>query len=148
MREEIIPEMIKNVSKIKGMKLGLEETADENDRNPDWEQAFEKSGLGDKIREMNELQMEGADIYMSTFAQLKSGPFFGQLHNWFYPFDQLHSSVANLFGPSTSGDNVVLNMVCNRASSATATSIRSASPWLSCRSRSATSCCTSSHRRN
>ena len=111
MREEIIPEMIKNVSKIKGMKLGLEETADENDRNPDWEQAFEKSGLGDKIREMNELQMEGADIYMSTFAQLKSGPFFGQLHNWFYPFDQLHSSVANLFGPSTSGDNVVLNMV-------------------------------------
>lgn len=111
MREEIIPEMIKNVSMIKGMKLGLEETADENDRNPDWENTFEKSGLGDKIREMNEMQMEGADIYMSTFAQLKSGPFFGQLSNWFYPFDPLHSSVSTLFGPSDTGENAVLNVI-------------------------------------
>lgn len=111
MREEIIPEMIKNVSMIKGMKLGLEEMADENDRNPDWEKAFEKSGLGDKIREMNEMQMEGADIYMSTFAQLKSGPFFGQLSNWFYPFDLLHSSVSALFGSPATGENAVLNVI-------------------------------------
>lgn len=111
MREEIIPEMIKNVSKIKGMTFGLEEAADENDRNPDWEQAFEQSGLGDKIREMNELQMEGADVYMSTFAQLKSGPFFNQLHNWFYPFDLLHSSVIRLFGTKSTGDNAILNLV-------------------------------------
>lgn len=111
MREEIIPEMIKNVNMIKGMKLGLEETADENDRNPDWEKAFEKSGLGDKIREMNEMQMEGADIYMSTFAQLKSGPFFSQLFNWFYPFDLLHSSVSALFGSSATGENAVLNVI-------------------------------------
>lgn len=111
MREEIIPEMIKNVSMFKGMKLGLEETADENDRNPDWEKTFEKSGLGDKIREMNEMQMEGADIYMSTFAQLKSGPFFGQLSNWFYPFDLLHSSVSALFGSPATGENAVLNVI-------------------------------------
>ena len=72
MREEIIPEMMKNVGIMRNMKFGFEEIAEENDRNPDWEKAFEESGLGDKIREMNELQLEGADVYMSTFAQLKS----------------------------------------------------------------------------
>lgn len=72
MREEIIPEMLKNVSSMKNMRFGFEENDEENnDMNPDWEDAFEKSGLGDKLREMNELQLEGADVYMSTFAALK-----------------------------------------------------------------------------
>lgn len=49
------------------MRFGFEESDEENnDMNPDWEDAFEKSGLGDKLREMNELQLEGADVYMST----------------------------------------------------------------------------------
>ena len=68
MREEIIPEMTKNVTIMRNMKYGFEENIDEDDRNPDWEKAFEESGLGDKIREMNELQLEGADVYMSTFC--------------------------------------------------------------------------------
>lgn len=76
--------MMRNVNIMRNMKFGFEET-DENDRNPDWEQAFEQSGLGDKIREMNDLQLEGADVYMSTFAQLKGYPFFREPHNWFYP---------------------------------------------------------------
>lgn len=77
MREEIIPEMLKNVSSMKNMRFGFEESDEENnDMNPDWEDAFEKSGLGDKLREMNELQLEGADVYMSTFAALKNLPFF------------------------------------------------------------------------
>lgn len=111
MREEILPEMMKNVSKLKSMRFGMDDTSDENDRNPDWEHEFEKSGLGDKIREMNELQIEGADVYMSTFAQLKSGPFFNQLHNWFYPFDLLHSYIFNILGPNPMGDNAILTMV-------------------------------------
>ena len=76
MREEIIPEMIKSAGLMRNMKFGFEEPADEDDRNPDWESAMEQSGLGDKIREMSELQMEGADVYMSTFSQLKGYPFF------------------------------------------------------------------------
>ena len=80
MREEIIPEMLKNVSSMKNMRFGFEESDEENnDMNPDWEDAFEKSGLGDKLREMNELQLEGADVYMSTFAALKNYPFFREL---------------------------------------------------------------------
>ena len=111
MREEILPEMIKNVNKLKGMRFGMDDNTDENDRNPDWEQAFEQSGLGDKIREMNELQIEGADIYFSTFAQLKSGPFFTHLHNWFYPFDQFHPYIFSILGPDPTGENAILTMI-------------------------------------
>lgn len=112
MREEIIPEMMKNVNFMRNMKFGFEDNAaDENDRNPDWEKAFEQSGIGDKLREMNELQLEGADVYMSTFAQLKSYPFFKEPHNWFYPFDKQHSSVIKEFGLKPSGDNAILSLI-------------------------------------
>lgn len=93
MREEIIPEMLKNVSNMKNMRFGFEENDEENDKNPDWANAFEQSGLGDKLREMNELQLEGADVYMSTFAALKSYPFFREVPNWFYPFDKQQPNV-------------------------------------------------------
>lgn len=94
MREEIIPEMLKNVSSMKNMRFGLEEIDEENnDMNPDWEDAFEKSGLGDKLREMNALQLEGADVYMSTFSSLKNYPFFRDIPNWFYPFSRQQSDV-------------------------------------------------------
>ena len=111
MREEIIPEMMKNVSIMRNMKYGFEENMDEDDRNPDWEKAFEESGLVDKIREMNELQLEGADVYMSTFAQLKSYPFFQNPHNWFYPFDMQHSGIIREFGLKPTGDNAILSLI-------------------------------------
>ncbi len=111
MREEIIPEMMKNVSIMRNMKYGFEENMDEDDRNPDWEKAFEESGLGDKIREMNELQLEGADVYMSTFAQLKSYSFFQNPHNWFYPFDMQHSGIIREFGLKPTGDNAILSLI-------------------------------------
>ena len=60
---------------------------------------------------MNELQLEGADVYMSTFAQLKSYPFFKEPHNWFYPFDMQHSSVIKEFGFTPSGDNAILSLI-------------------------------------
>lgn len=108
MREEIIPEMLKNVNLMRNMKFGFEDAAEENDFNPDWEKAFEQSGLNDKIREMNELQMEGSDVYMSTFAQLKNFPFFNSLPNWFYPFDMKHSSMVHEFGLTPENDNSMM----------------------------------------
>ena len=111
MREEILPEMMKNVSKLKGMRFGTDDSTDENDQNPDWEQAFEHSGLEDKMREMNELQIEGADVNISTFSQLKSGPFFNHLHNWFYPFDLLHPYVFNILGSNPTEGNAILTMI-------------------------------------
>ena len=60
---------------------------------------------------MNELQLEGADVYMSTFAQLKSYPFFQNPHNWFYPFDMQHSSIIREFGLKPTGENAVLSLI-------------------------------------
>ena len=111
MREEIIPEMMKNVSIMRNMKYGFEENMEEDDRNPDRGMALEESGLGDKLREMSELQLEGADVYMSTFAQLKSYPFFQNPHNWFYPFDMQHSSIIREFGLKPTGDNAILSLI-------------------------------------
>lgn len=110
MREEILPGMMKSVNFMRNMKFDFEEM-DENDLNPDWEKAISQSGLGDKIREMNDLQMEGADIYMSTFAQLKGFPFFKEPHNWFYPFDKMHSSVVHQVGLGKSDKVSVLSIV-------------------------------------
>ena len=112
MREEIIPEMMKNVNIMRNMKFGFEDNAvDENDLNPDWEKSFDASGLEDKIREMNEWQLEGADVYMSTFTQLKSYPFFREPHNWLYPFDMQHSSLIKEYGLKPTGDHAILSLM-------------------------------------
>lgn len=111
MREEIIPEMMKNMNIMRNMKFGFEDPADGEDRNPEWEKAFEHSGLENKIREMNELQTEGADVYMATFAQLKGYPFFKQLPNWFLPFDTQHSAVIREFGMKPAGGQSMLSLI-------------------------------------
>lgn len=111
MREEIIPEMMKNMNIMRNMKFGFEDPADGEDRNPEWEKAFEHSGLENKIREMNELQTEGADVYMATFAQLKGYSFFKQLSSWFLPFDPQHSAVIREFGTKPAGGNSLLSLI-------------------------------------
>lgn len=87
MREEIIPEMIKNAKQLNDPKFRFDESEDPEDRNPEWEEWMDKSGMTDRIKEMGEWQMAGADVYMSSFAQLKHYPFFHQISHWFYPFD-------------------------------------------------------------
>lgn len=109
MREEIIPEMMKSTSTyMRNMRFGTEENEDENnDLNPDWENAFEQSGLSEKLREMSELQLEGADIYMSSFASLKNYPFFKEVHNWFYPFTRQHSEIYKTAGKTQNINHIL-----------------------------------------
>lgn len=87
MREEIFPEMMKNAKQMNNPKFRFDESEDPEDRNPEWEEWMDKSGMNDKIKEMGEWQMAGADVYMSSFSQLKHYPFFHQISHWFYPFD-------------------------------------------------------------
>ena len=87
MREEIIPEMMKNAKQLNDPKFRFDESEESEDRNPEWEEWMDKSGMTDKIKEMGEWRMAGADVYMSSFAQLKHYPFFHQVSHWFYPFD-------------------------------------------------------------
>lgn len=139
MREEIIPEMLKSMSPMRNMKFGFEESDEEkDDTNPDWADAIEKSGLGDKLREMNELQLEGADVYMSTFAQLKSYPFFREISNWFYPSTGNNRLSLKSFVTGKQKEEVCWKSSCSLVSSVTVTSIRCSSPCSNCRNHSVT----------
>lgn len=108
MREEIIPEMMKN-PKLRNPKFGLGETEeDTEDHNPEWEEWIDASGISDKLRELGELQMSGGDVYMSTFSQLKNFPFFRKIPHWFYPFDAQYPDVASL---SIGNDNQKMSIL-------------------------------------
>ncbi len=97
-RDEILPEMIKISPNLKN-KINLDSLMDEGfseDKNPDWEEIFKDSpGLMDKMQEFSELQMEGADVFMGSFAMLKSFPFYSEMGNWFIPFFPGNPEIAN-----------------------------------------------------
>ena len=46
----------------------------------------------------NEMQIEGSDVFIATFAHLKTFPFFKTLSNWFLPFYPAHSAVLENLG--------------------------------------------------
>ncbi len=88
-RDEIMPEMIKISANLKD-KIELDSLMEEGiaeDKNPEWQEMIEESPqLMDKMQEFSELQMEGADVFMGSFAMLKSFVFFHEISNWFMPF--------------------------------------------------------------
>lgn len=99
-KEEILPEMMK-LNNLAGRKLNMDELmggdSDFSEKNPEWQKELEESGLGKKLQEYSNLQMEGADVFHSTFSSLKHFPFFSELSNWFLPFDPSYSEIASLF---------------------------------------------------
>lgn len=97
--EELIPEMMK-LSPMIGKKINLDEWMGEtgiDDKNPEWQKVLDESGLADKLQEFSELQIGGADVFHSTFSNLKTYPFFYEMSNWFLPFDINHSLLKNMF---------------------------------------------------
>ena len=114
MREEFIPTMLRNP------KLGdlMREELERDDVSPDWKEWIEKPEVKDKLLEMTELQMEGADVYMSTFSNLKNYPFFREISNWFRVFSMDQPDVRRAFGeagvPSAIGKSMLSSHVfCN-----------------------------------
>lgn len=98
LRDEVVPEMLKirpEISKKFNQIGPLSDPAD-IEENPEWQEMLEKSGLTEKMRELSEIQEEGGDVFMGTFAHLKSFPFFYDISNWFVPFHTDHSSVAKI----------------------------------------------------
>ena len=108
MREEIIPQMMKN-SKLMNPNFKIENIEDLNDLNPEWEKGVNK--FSDKIKELGELQMEGADTYMSTFSQLKSYPFFKKAAHWFYVFDKDNSAINNIFSHRQKTEKSIVDLL-------------------------------------
>ena len=112
-REEILPEMMK-FNNLAGRKLNMEELmggdTDFSEKNPEWQKELEESGLGKKLQEYSNLQMEGADVFHSTFSGLKHFSFFSEISNWFMPFDPSYSELMSLF-PEDSGSNLLKTAV-------------------------------------
>ncbi len=95
MREDLMPNLMKIkpdiLNKIKG-KASSTDILD-LEANPEWQEWLENSGIAKKMEELNELQFEGGDVFISAFSHLKSFPFFNTLANWFLPYDSNHSMV-------------------------------------------------------
>lgn len=108
-KEEILPEMMK-FNNLAGRKLNMEELmggdSDFSEKNPEWQKELEESGLGKKLQEYSNLQLEGADVFHSTFSALKSFPFFSDMSNWFLPFDPSYSEISTLF-PEKNNNNLL-----------------------------------------
>lgn len=105
-REEILPDVQKFESKIRE-KLDIDNIITNElieDKNPDWEQIFEDSpDLLNKIEKMSEMQMEGLDLFMGTFAMLKNFDFFREISNWFRPFYKENETAQNSIGDEIQG---------------------------------------------
>ena len=88
MRNEVIPGLMKIKPEIIDKMRNLSSDAENflSDANPEWEELMENSDIGNKLQEINDMQMEGADVMVTAFSNLKSFPFFNQVSNWFLPF--------------------------------------------------------------
>ncbi|MBL6962596.1 MAG: hypothetical protein ISR55_02135 [Bacteroidetes bacterium] len=100
LKDEILPEVMKLAPKLND-KLDIEnmlsDAADE-DKNPDWKEFFKDTPkLYQKIEEFSNMQLEGSDVFMSTFAMLKRFPFFNAITNWLIPFYVEQQSVSEIF---------------------------------------------------
>jgi tetratricopeptide (TPR) repeat protein len=107
--DEILPKVAKLKPRIEE-KLDLENLdpkEKEEGRNPDWSEMFSESDeIFKTMEELTTLQMEGADVYMSAFANMKHFDFFKDFQNWFVPFFPEHEAVDTIFsdeilGPGT-----------------------------------------------
>ena len=85
---ELVPELMKLKPELRNKLQGID--ADDDPEaiaaNPDWQEMLDKSGITAKMMELNKMQMEGSDVFLSSFARLKSFPFFNDVANWFVPF--------------------------------------------------------------
>ena len=98
--EEVLPDMKKMMPLIED-KLQLGEITEEDDpdgQNPKWKGLIDEvPGLFEKIEKFSKMQMEGADVFMSTFQQLKRFDFFSSMCNWFVPFYPDHPELTKTF---------------------------------------------------
>lgn len=85
--KEIEPDILKRIKDASH----ADDTSIED--NPEWQKIFEDRRLNDKMKELFEMQEEGADILMFPFSNLKNFHFFNVPANWFLPFDPAHSQV-------------------------------------------------------
>lgn len=109
LQDEILPHVAKLKPRIEE-KLDLDNilpSEKNEEKNPDWSEVFSDSEeIFKTMEELTKLQMEGADVYMSAFANMKQFDFFKDFQNWFVPFYPDHDAVNEIYkdeilGPGT-----------------------------------------------
>ena len=112
MQNELLPEIMKlRPEIINKLKNASEEMDMESlEENPEWEELLNKNGIADKLKELTDLQLDGADVMMMAFSNLKNYPFFNTVSNWFLPFYSQHSEVTNGSESSLNGFAEILDM--------------------------------------
>ena len=123
LHDEILPQ----VARLKPLleeKLDLDNILPNRgtEKNPDWSKMFNESeDIFKTMEELTKLQMEGADVYMSAFANMKHFDFFKDFQNWFMPFHPKHDVAGEILsdeilGPGTSDLSEALSktpFICN-----------------------------------
>ncbi len=116
LREKILPELQKIQSKIE-RKLSGDDDFMKNfsEENPEWQKKVkdivEENKFSEKLMdEFHDMQKSGADVFMSSFAQLKNFSFFGSVCNWFLPFDIKHTELQKGFSTDAERNNINLVM--------------------------------------
>ena len=109
LHDEILPQVARLKPQIEE-KLDLENILPKDmteGRNPDWSEMFRDSEeIFKTMEDLTKLQMEGADVYMSAFANMKHFDFFRDFQNWFVPFYPDHEIINEIYrdeilGPGT-----------------------------------------------
>jgi tetratricopeptide (TPR) repeat protein len=109
LQDEILPHVAKLKPRIEE-KLDLDNilpSEKNEEKNPDWSEVFgESEEIFKTMEELTKLQMEGADVYMSAFANMKHFDFFKDFQNWFVPFYPDHDIINEIYkdeilGPGT-----------------------------------------------
>lgn len=100
MQNEVIPELMKLRPEIIKRLGKISESSDLEslEENPEWDEIINKNGLGDKLKELTDMQMDGGDVMMLAFSNLKSFPFFNSVSNWFLPFTNSNYDVIQALG--------------------------------------------------
>lgn len=97
LKKEIFPDIQKMG---RDMAERLRESADTDiagdEINPEWENILSDEKVRNNLKELGELQQEGADVFMATFAGLKQFPFFNDVSGWFMPFNPERTVVTSL----------------------------------------------------
>ena len=67
--------------------------------------------IRDKMNQMRELILSGADIYFNTFTPLKNNSFFGSVFHWFLPFDLLQTDMYTKFHSFANTKSALLPLI-------------------------------------
>ncbi|MDE6019172.1 MAG: tetratricopeptide repeat protein [Muribaculaceae bacterium] len=112
MQRDVIPGLMQfGPDIISRLKESSEESSFADlEANPEWEELLRNSGLEEKLRELTEMQSDGADVMMVAFSNLKNFPFFRQVRNWFLPFTIEHTMLRQFLTIDNDGMTSLLEM--------------------------------------